>query len=419
LDPIYRNLSYFYDTASYIGLAPIIAVVFLLVLCYVRKRLPSARFQFLAFIGVVSVIAALPLLDFLRHLSPGLILRSSSRLLYLTTFSLAVALGAAVDAVLAFKSAGLPVFAAVAIILGLHGLDLGGFSRLFVRSGEIPGVQDQALAKAVQDGRMATDFSTWFSRRRFDDIGAFDSLLLARPYRALLGLSGASPRLNLQVINGPMLSRAALQAGGVVLVATPRVRPDLAPVGSGSGLNVYRVPDPTPRASFYGLQSVKFLAEERIPAELRSHVYTKERILMPEASRNTLAPEATPGSDGTVVYQRPSSDEIRLAVSAGGPGFVNVLETYDPGWSGQVDGHPVPLFAANGFTLAAPVAAGQHAVRFVYRTPGRALGIGLSLLATGLLAGLIGFTKNTVPVASPTAAPATIPPSARTRRRRR
>jgi hypothetical protein len=197
-----------------------------------------------------------------------------------------------------------------------------------------------------------------------------------------------------------------------------------SPTGSGAcgqRQRSKRVPGAGPHAARQLLWPAvgQVLAEERIPAELRSHVYTKERILMPEASRNTLAPEATPGSDGTVVYQRPSSDEIRLAVSAGGPGFVNVLETYDPGWSGQVDGHPVPLFAANGFTLAAPVAAGQHAVRFVYRTPGRALGIGLSLLATGLLAGLIGFTKNTVPVASPTAAPATIPPSARTRRRRR
>jgi uncharacterized membrane protein YfhO len=173
------------------------------------------------------------------------------------------------------------------------------------------------------------------------------------------------------------------------------------------------VPNPAPRANFFGPQSVRFLPEDTIPNALRSHVYTPELILMPERSRTAVAPRES--STGSVVYHRPSSDEIVLDVSATGSGFANVLESYDPGWSADVDGRPAPVFAANGFTLAAPVSAGSHSVRFVYRTPGRSLGIAFSLVAAGLLAGLLWM-----PVRA-SAAPATKPAEqgGRPKRRRR
>jgi hypothetical protein len=65
------------------------------------------------------------------------------------------------------------------------------------------------------------------------------------------------------------------------------------------------------------------------------------------------------------------------------------VESYDPGWSADVDGISAPIFVGNGFTLSVPVSAGKHEVRLVYRTPGWATGFGLSLLAAALLAGLI------------------------------
>jgi hypothetical protein len=67
----YPNLAYFYDTASYIGLAPIVAAAALLLVCCVRKRLPDPRWLFLATIGIVALAGALPLTDFTRHLLPG------------------------------------------------------------------------------------------------------------------------------------------------------------------------------------------------------------------------------------------------------------------------------------------------------------------------------------------------------------
>jgi hypothetical protein len=396
----YPNGSYLFDTASYIGLAPIIAAAALLTLCLVLKRMPESRFLFLALLGIGAFVGALPLVDFLRHISSAVIFRSPSRLFYLTSFSLAVALGAGIDALLALKTRTKLAYAAVAIALGLHGFDLAGFSHLFVIP--IPredalGLQDQTLGKAVHDGRLATDFIIWSSRRRFDDIGTFDSLILAKPYRALLDLSRAPAGTNLQIVNGAALPLPALQAGAAVLVLTPRTRPDLPFLAKRNDLNIYSVPDPAPRASFYGPQAIKFLPEDTIPAALRSHVFETDLILLPVESRMALGAAARSGSIGSVNYKRPSSDEIQLDVSSSGAGFVNVVESHDPGWSAEVDGQPAPFYAANGFTLAAPVSAGTHTVRFVYRTPGRATGVLLSFLAAGMLAGLVGFARYDPP----------------------
>ena len=406
----YPNGSYLFDTASYIGLAPIVATAALLAICCLRRRRPEGRFLFLAAVGTLAFAGALPLFDFLRHLSPGIILRSPARLFYIATFALAVALGAGVDAVLSLRNRSKLAYLAVAAGLGFHVFDLGRFSWPWIipiPRESLMQSQDRSLGTTLGDGRVATDFSNWSSRRRFDDIGTFDSLILAKPYRALLDLSQAPPRLNLQVVNGAALTRPALQAGGAVLVLTPHARPDLVLLGQQSNLNVYSVPGPAPRATFYSPQSIKFLPEDTIPGALRSHVFETDLILLPSESRDAIVPQADSGSGGTVDYRRPSSDEIQLAVSAGGAGFVNVVESYDSGWSAEVDGQAAPVFAANGFTLAAPVSAGKHAVRFLYRTPGRDTGIVLSLLAAALLAGLLkfaGFVPAVAPVKTSTLA---------------
>ena len=64
----YPNCSYLFDTASYIGLAPIVAAAALLAICLVRKRKPEARFLFLACRGNAPPSSArCRCSDFLRH----------------------------------------------------------------------------------------------------------------------------------------------------------------------------------------------------------------------------------------------------------------------------------------------------------------------------------------------------------------
>ena len=91
---------YFWDTFAYVGLLPLVAAAVLVSICIVRHRLPATRWLFLAIVGIIALLAALPLLDPLRHAIPITLLRSPARLLYLCTFSLAASLGVATDYVL-------------------------------------------------------------------------------------------------------------------------------------------------------------------------------------------------------------------------------------------------------------------------------------------------------------------------------
>ena len=56
----YPNGSYLFDTASYIGLAPIVAAAALLAICLVRRRWPDSRFLFLALLGTGAFLERCP-----------------------------------------------------------------------------------------------------------------------------------------------------------------------------------------------------------------------------------------------------------------------------------------------------------------------------------------------------------------------
>jgi hypothetical protein len=130
----YSHPGYFWDTFAYTGVLPLLAVVVLVVLCLVRRRWPAPRWAFLGVIGVVALLGALPLLEPLRRVIPVTILRSPSRLLYVYTFSVSIALGVGVDAFLRwnpFRKASF-AYAAVLVCLALHAWDLGGVARLFI-----------------------------------------------------------------------------------------------------------------------------------------------------------------------------------------------------------------------------------------------------------------------------------------------
>jgi hypothetical protein len=57
---------------------------------------------------------------------------------------------------------------------------------------------------------------------------------------------------------------------------------------------------------------------------------------------------------------------VRAAIGAEG-GYLNVLDSYDPGWQVEVDGEPATLLRGNGIYRAVRLAPGAHEVRFRYR----------------------------------------------------
>jgi Bacterial membrane protein YfhO len=396
----YPNMAYFWDTASYIGILPLVAIAALLIICVVRRRIPDPRWKFLAYLGTAAFLCSLPLASPLLHLLPGTLLRSPARLLYLSTFCVAVALGVAVDE---FQGAAWPRFPAVrtgivVAVLALHFGDLWGFAHWFIQTSprnEDPPEFQALLDRDAGDYRIAEqrEYRLISNEDRFDDAGGFDSIFLARFYQGLLALSGAPLTVNRQWIDASTLPVKTLEATGVRFVITDQSRTDLELESSDEDSHLYRVSHPATRAGFYAQEHTGFAGEQWIPELFAAN---PRNLLLPSDAqkyRAHPAPAEAAIREAVVVYARPSSDEVLVRVSSGRAGFVHVLEAYDPGWAATLDGKPAPVIPANGFAMAVPVPAGGHTVRLRYATPGRATGAGLSLLSFVLLAALIGSQR--------------------------
>jgi hypothetical protein len=401
----------FWDTVCYAGLLPLAAAAALALRAAVARRVPAAPWVFVAVVGAGALLLALG--------RPGsgddaswTILRSPARQAYLTVFALALAGGAAVDALLSLRGrlprgAGVAVALFAAVLVAAHAFDVGRHASAFLVTTTRPPDKDIPVGvKDVvgHDGRVAMDANRVDSlNRRLDDAGVFDSLLLSRPYRAMLALSGMPPQTNTQYINGPDLGPRALAWSGVRVVVTGRADLPLPALERGE-LTAYYVRRSLPRAGFVADSGVRVADEAAVLEELRGGAVPNARrmFLVREAdggSSSVPAPPATapaspPDGPAEVTYRRPSPDRIEVDVVAPAEGFVRVLEAWDPGWRATVDGAPAEVFLADGFVSAVRVGPGTHAVRMIYRTPGVATGLAISAAGAVALAALVWWAPR-------------------------
>jgi uncharacterized membrane protein YfhO len=115
-----------------------------------------------------------------------------------------------------------------------------------------------------------------------------------------------------------------------------------------------------------------------------NYSYCRKRFLQ---ARSGVRPGGQPTS--YVEYRRPDSDQIECTVTTNRPGYLRIIESWDPGWSAIVDGLAAPIVPAFDALLAVPIDPGRHEVRFVYRTPGAMAGQWISVLSFALLCGLV------------------------------
>jgi hypothetical protein len=403
----YPNEAYFWDTVCYVGLAPLLAAVFLLARRIVRGRrglgwLPETPWRFFALFGVLALVTALPAVQDVVKLLPGTILRSPSRQVYVTTFALALAVGVAADVVLRQALAQprwrMPLAGVLAVSLPAHFVDLFRHDRPFVRMVTVVRTREpqleQAVRRTVGDGRAAIDYMVAVPfNRELDDIGFFDSIMLARPYAALMDLSGAPPGHNMQILNGSELPRRALAATGVRLVMTTTPRPDLPRLGGDPILHVYGVPSALPRAAFFPSSAVVPLDGPEMHRRLRDPAHDVGRTVMLPPAQSAALPRqlATTASAAPTpaAYQRQTSDSFTVRVHAPQAGVLRILDAWDPGWTAAIDGKPADVLCADTTYIAVALPAGDHEVRLTYRTPGATFGIIVSLTAAALLAALL------------------------------
>lgn len=88
---------------------------------------------------------------------------------------------------------------------------------------------------------------------------------------------------------------------------------------------------------------------------------------------------------------------IRARTVTGAPGLLMLSEMYYPAWKAYVDGHQVPLYAADHGFRAAPAPAGEHTVEFRYESVALRIGATMSaasyaaLLSLAVLVALKAF----------------------------
>ena len=84
-----------------------------------------------------------------------------------------------------------------------------------------------------------------------------------------------------------------------------------------------------------------------------------------------------------------------MDVDLSAPGFVVLVDGYDPGWRATVDGAAETVLRANVAFRAVRVGAGRHVVELVYRP--RPVLFGLALTAMGVVAALVIAARSSPP----------------------
>ena len=338
---------------------------------------------------------SLPIMQHATAFSPGTIFRSPARLLYFTQFALAIALGGAIQ--LAYATHARIARFVVPLLLTLHVVDLGSHDRRFIQRGSLLPVAESVelvnVLKRVGDGRAAIDHTPpLLLKQSIDDIGFFDSIMLARPYRMVLTLAGLPPDLNIQSFNGSDMSLRALAAMGVKIMLTKEDRKDISSDRQILGVKIYEIPLPSRRAEFFAADQIRYLPADQVHSALRDGRFAlSSQLLLPREAMPTKSEALLTGGNQslTVEYRRPDSDHIECTVVTAREGYLRILESWDPGWSATVDDSPVAIVPAMDALLAVAIAPGRHEVRFVYRTPGASAGRAIALFSFALLCGLV------------------------------
>jgi hypothetical protein len=91
------------------------------------------------------------------------------------------------------------------------------------------------------------------------------------------------------------------------------------------------------------------------------------------------------GAGGRVVAARLGANALEVQVETEAPTVLVVRDGWAAGWTATVDGHPAPIFRANGRHRAVPVPAGRSLVVMRFVPPRLAPSLAVSALAAGAL----------------------------------
>jgi len=173
-----------------------------------------------------------------------------------------------------------------------------------------------------------------------------------------------------------------LQMGSVSYVidlAPPSRWPDLLPIAVVPSLfrdpiRVFKVPDPLPRAYVVGRAA---LADGRAALDaLAAPDFDPRKQVLLADSPDAPHDEAATGR-ARILDSRP--DRVSIDVELSAPGYLVLVDAYDPGWRVLVDGRPARLLRANVAFRAVALPQGPHGVEFRYRPTSVLIGFAVSI----------------------------------------
>jgi hypothetical protein len=122
-----------------------------------------------------------------------------------------------------------------------------------------------------------------------------------------------------------------------------------------------------------------------------------ERVVLLE--RPDVPASPTQGWTATAHVTTYAATRVVVETESNGPGWLVLSDTYYTGWEATVDGHPVPIYRANGCVRAVPLPQGQHEVVFRFRPRAFYRGALISIASGVLLVGVwlvLGIKKRTL-----------------------
>lgn len=147
---------------------------------------------------------------------------------------------------------------------------------------------------------------------------------------------------------------------------------------------LYETPCAMPRAFAAGKATVAATARDALLPLSDPDFDAQGTIFVPAGTFQPPSGEAA-GTAGGVAIADYTADEVILRAALTKPGYVVLLDRFDPNWHATVDGRAAGVLRANHIFRAVQVPEGKHEVRFYYEQRGLRSGIAVSLAALAFL----------------------------------
>jgi hypothetical protein len=170
---------------------------------------------------------------------------------------------------------------------------------------------------------------------------------------------------------------------------------EVAPIFNGSAAPHYLYENlcATPRAYVAGSASYSGDAAETL-TKLAEPAFDAEGEVILARVPDAALPLEKSGVAGRVEIISREPNAVLLQADLSRPGYVVLLDRFDPNWHATLDGREAPMLRANQLFRAVRAEAGRHEIRFYYRQRGLRAGLFLSLGTLVLLATLYALDRR-------------------------